>query len=284
MIRKAAMLIAVTAGLGFSAAAQADYFVRPVLQYQGSLQDGIDINGATSNSQTYYDGSTALEAHVDLSDGTIKTLLSRYGPSNNFSGATGVMGDTIRYTGASDVAVAFTYDFNVDLFVDQAFVDDPNDARYLALDVYFAVFEAGTGANWESWTIFSPYGDLALYNDRAFVTFQDEGESFSYNYAGSLGTDLFLESGKSYEVYAAFNLLATPGSMPGEITMDALHTSTIGIVAPGGSFTSESGAFLGFDKTPTPGAVPEPASWAMMIAGFGLIGNTMRRRAGLVMA
>jgi hypothetical protein len=27
------------------------------------------------------------------------------------------------------------------------------------------------------------------------------------------------------------------------------------------------------------GAVPEPASWAMMIAGFGLVGHAMRRRA-----
>ncbi len=29
------------------------------------------------------------------------------------------------------------------------------------------------------------------------------------------------------------------------------------------------------------GAVPEPASWAMMIAGFGLIGHAMRRRGRL---
>ena len=28
----------------------------------------------------------------------------------------------------------------------------------------------------------------------------------------------------------------------------------------------------------TPAAVPEPASWATMIAGFGLIGGTLRRR------
>jgi PEP-CTERM motif len=28
------------------------------------------------------------------------------------------------------------------------------------------------------------------------------------------------------------------------------------------------------------GAVPEPASWAMMIAGFGLVGGAMRRRRG----
>jgi hypothetical protein len=30
-------------------------------------------------------------------------------------------------------------------------------------------------------------------------------------------------------------------------------------------------------------AVPEPASWAMMIAGFALIGGTMRRRAPIVL-
>ena len=31
-------------------------------------------------------------------------------------------------------------------------------------------------------------------------------------------------------------------------------------------------------------AVPEPASWAMLIAGFGMIGGTMRRRAKIVIA
>jgi hypothetical protein len=32
------------------------------------------------------------------------------------------------------------------------------------------------------------------------------------------------------------------------------------------------------DATPLAGPVPEPASWAMMIAGFGLVGGAMRRR------
>jgi hypothetical protein len=32
----------------------------------------------------------------------------------------------------------------------------------------------------------------------------------------------------------------------------------------------------------TPGAVPEPATWAMMIAGFGMAGAMMRRRAKAV--
>ncbi|MGI4879168.1 MAG: PEPxxWA-CTERM sorting domain-containing protein [Janthinobacterium lividum] len=31
------------------------------------------------------------------------------------------------------------------------------------------------------------------------------------------------------------------------------------------------------------GAVPEPASWALMIAGFGMVGGVMRRRSGTTM-
>jgi hypothetical protein len=46
---------------------------------------------------------------------------------------------------------------------------------------------------------------------------------------------------------------------------------------------------FGFETTPNTGimattaltAVPEPATWAMMIGGFGLIGSTMRRRKRL---
>ena len=37
-------------------------------------------------------------------------------------------------------------------------------------------------------------------------------------------------------------------------------------------------AILTVSGTPTSSAAPEPASWAMMIAGFGAIGMAMRRR------
>ena len=37
-------------------------------------------------------------------------------------------------------------------------------------------------------------------------------------------------------------------------------------------------AVTGEPPAPVSGAVPEPATWAMMIGGFGLIGGTMRRR------
>ena len=51
------------------------------------------------------------------------------------------------------------------------------------------------------------------------------------------------------------------------------------------TFTIDDPAFSGFSivgvptgsPPPTAGAVPEPASWAMMLGGFGLIGGAMRR-------
>ncbi|MBO9577069.1 MAG: PEPxxWA-CTERM sorting domain-containing protein [Sphingobium sp.] len=33
--------------------------------------------------------------------------------------------------------------------------------------------------------------------------------------------------------------------------------------------------------SPPAGAVPEPATWALMIGGFGLAGAAMRRRSGM---
>lgn len=43
---------------------------------------------------------------------------------------------------------------------------------------------------------------------------------------------------------------------------------------------SDAAQFVIRVVTPTPGgAVPEPATWAMMIGGFGLVGAAMRRRA-----
>ncbi len=38
--------------------------------------------------------------------------------------------------------------------------------------------------------------------------------------------------------------------------------------------------FFGSAATGTPGAVPEPSTWALLILGFGLIGGALRRRGG----
>jgi hypothetical protein len=54
-----------------------------------------------------------------------------------------------------------------------------------------------------------------------------------------------------------------------------LHNFTINALVDGGIVASSSQSINVLDLG---GAVPEPASWAMMIAGFGLVGGAMRRR------
>lgn len=79
-----------------------------------------------------------------------------------------------------------------------------------------------------------------------------------------------------------YNLVGANPTIGIELTLEAVaslgsvsdfsNTAGVSIIAPVGvSFTSESGVFL-------TGAVPETSSWAMLIAGFGLIGAMARRR------
>ena len=60
------------------------------------------------------------------------------------------------------------------------------------------------------------------------------------------------------------------------VNCDFSHTGSIALQLPAGvSFSSGSGVFL---APPVVGGVPEPASWAMLIAGFGLVGGIARQR------
>jgi len=279
LVHIVALSMTIALGLVGQSPAQAGYFVRPVLQYNGELQDGYS-NTLTSNSATFSDGFSSFASHVDLATGTIKTYLEMNGPSNGFGVSTGVMGDQIRYTGSSDEAVTFRFDFDSLISGNQSYTGTPPDfdSRYIGIQAHFAIYEAGSNATYLNWTELGTVSDEALYVGSKSMTFSDQPLDFGTSYADSLVAELFLTSGKSYDIFSAFNLIAQPGQSVGPITMNSLNTSTIGITAPGGSFTSDSGKFLGFAQTPQTSAVPEPATWAMMIGGFGLVGAAMRRR------
>lgn len=278
-----AFSLTVVVGMAVQSPAQAGYFVRPVLQYDGELQDGYS-NTLTSNSATFSDGFSSFASHVDLASGTIKTYLEMNGPSDGFGVSTGVMGDQIRYTGSSDEAVTFRFDFDSLISANQFYTGTPPDfeSRYIGIQAHFAVYEAGSNATYLNWTELGTVSNEALYVGSRTMTFSDDPLEFGTFYADSLEADLFLTSGRSYDIFSAFNLIASPGQSAGSITMNSLNTSTIGITAPGGSFTSDSGEFLGFAQTPQISAVPEPATWATMIGGFGLVGAAMRRKRPII--
>jgi acetyl-CoA carboxylase carboxyltransferase component len=65
-----------------------------------------------------------------------------------------------------------------------------------------------------------------------------------------------------------------------------LSGTASGTYAGGNAYTANSGSFaaltaqdINFTVTGTPPAVPEPASWAMMILGMGAVGGALRRRS-----
>ena len=62
-----------------------------------------------------------------------------------------------------------------------------------------------------------------------------------------------------------------------EGTIDLSHTAVIGFTLPDGVFLTDAFGNT-FGAPPSNGGVPEPASWALMIAGFGLTGAMLRRR------
>ncbi|WP_380874704.1 hypothetical protein ACFB49_00770 [Sphingomonas sp. DBB INV C78] len=87
------------------------------------------------------------------------------------------------------------------------------------------------------------------------------------------------------EVYLGSDLLDPPGTVTGAGgggTSWATVTSGIFTVNQATTLTfaaaGTSESLGGYVDNITLTAVPEPASWAMMIAGFGMVGGAMRRR------
>lgn len=98
-------------------------------------------------------------------------------------------------------------------------------------------------------------------------------------------TDLLLGSG---DYFLTWSLLGTGVSGPFvPPVVGSLGSGNALQSLSGGSFATlvEAGSQQGLDLpftingTRIAGAVPEPASWAMMIGGFGLVGGVLRRRA-----
>ena len=93
-----------------------------------------------------------------------------------------------------------------------------------------------------------------------------------------------------------FTGVASPSGTPGLINESFIYSVTAGT----GRFASGAGSFTGLGtldaRMPPPqldlkfdgfidlSAVPEPASWALMIAGFGVVGSSLRRGRQLAAA
>jgi hypothetical protein len=113
--------------------------------------------------------------------------------------------------------------------------------------------------------------DLTYNSDAAALTVLDTNipSSLAFSYSPATRVLQFATVG------TAFSCDLDPGQFCSTIRL-------ADIVAPVPTFVGqgvEGGAWQARAITLGKPAVPEPASWALMIAGFGLVGATLRRRA-----
>jgi hypothetical protein len=133
------------------------------------------------------------------------------------------------------------------------------------------------------------------------LTFSSTSFLWAFSYSGSPTSDivgtgtLSLLDGLGNVIETSFLKTSTEGSahfgqqfgaadfasgLSGSITFSGLrYTGTLDDYLEPGLTTRNYADNPGFFFNANTAAVPEPASWALMIAGFGLVGSAMRRRA-----
>jgi hypothetical protein len=126
---------------------------------------------------------------------------------------------------------------------------------------------------------------------------QDYQIGVGYHYDGSSGQPFPGDFTLTNPTYLS-ELIGTFANASGTVvgTPFALGDTATTVVAPSGAtqlllginddIFSDNGGYLKVqvDGPSAVGALPEPASWAMMIAGFGMVGATLRRRRSEVSA
>lgn len=116
----------------------------------------------------------------------------------------------------------------------------------------------------------------ALVSDTAFLDFTNPTVALNEMIAHNLAGSLVVSGNATFDVFASLSIFASLNENPATVTIDFLNTGNFGIqTAPGVSFVSDSGVFLIAQQA---GAVLEPATWAMMVLGFGLAGAAARKR------
>jgi len=95
--------------------------------------------------------------------------------------------------------------------------------------------------------------------------------------------DLFLRVYDAADVLLGEALLTIPADFTGMKTL-SVSANGIAYAVMGGVGVNGSSVFIDNFTWRAGGGVPEPAAWAMMLAGFGLVGSAMRRRESRVLA
>lgn len=236
-------------------------------------------------------------ASADLTTGTLRASVESHGPAyfgwpNGFASAR--FDDTIFFTNTSGSAltIGLTFAFNGSM-LDPYAANPGGSASFglacFSLDCYNGtgdriVFATGpTRTPQDNWNYYFTYnsscfGENIFCGQGAAPYFQSglNQPNAGGIVDGWISTSLIIPTGtSSIGLSASLNL-----DCRGASSCDFGHTGTFRFddLPDGLTFSSASGLLLTGLQVPPTGAVPEPATWLMMILGFGLVGAAMRQR------
>ena len=268
--------------------------------YAQTSQNGGTNGGVPLHNDAY--------AEANLATGKLKATTSSTGP-DNFGTPGGIasaqLDDTIFFTNTSGSTqtISFTYSFNGLMLNPAAGNPGGNVSLGLSCGGNIGACYNGAGGTGQAITFATPGGSpISLYGgprspeDNWNYYFNYNGSScFGENiYCGQFSASLWEYGtttpgvGGAVEGYIRAYLNIPTGQtalgVRGSLNLDCRsasscdfgHTGSFGFGAlpTGLTYSSESGVFL--TASAAPGAVPEPATWAMTIIGFGLMGASLR--------
>ncbi len=293
--------VALLAGLATAAAAQAAIVVlapdATAFAAAGSSEANSTVHASsglyTAQTGTLAASGNTASAYASLSQGIVRSYASA-GSSHYDSIALSQssFADTLHFNNISGGYVALSLRYAVD----GDFSQNPNDfapvtdgsaglrlygcgscSNVLNQDVQLGTLglvagdQARMHFNFGGGTSFEDFGNPI--DSQRFTT----GSTFSAGHlTGFIATTLLIPTGlTTLGIGADLNLDCRHGAV-----CDFGHTGqfSFGPLATGLSFTSESGTFLSAPPSVGARGVPEPASWALMITGFGFTGAVLRRR------
>ena len=246
----------------------------------GKLTASHDESSNVSFDPIY--GSAHASAAADLATGKVHLFATAEYSAGDAGAAisSARLNDTLHFSVAGANASTITL-IPVSFAFDGKFTADRSLGPSATL---YYDFTFGNASAYE----FGDYG-AGYYNGTSHPTFRFpasagltsgwQSASFSsYDPQNTRFSGIYALTGASADIPISFGLQIIAGN---NVTLDYLNTGSISIGKVAGVFfTSDSGVFL-TKAGGGVGGVPEPASWAMLIAGFGLVGTAARRRRDL---
>ena len=212
-------------------------------------------------------GTYSAFATTDLSTGKIGASASSYGDVLAGAFAFGQLGDGLNFTVAGATAstvtnIGVTFDIHGMRSTTDGDITVRNILNFGDAGLDYSLSQRGLGA--------PAIGKSAFgWVSYSFDESVPDHTTFRGVYA-LRGASQRLMFGEGFWTTAYYN----------GATSDYASTSSFSFVLPSEvTYTSDSGVFL-TGLGGVGGGVPEPATWALMLAGFGLVGSALRRRQG----